>query len=202
MGWGNVPVYGNSSSVYQTKTPITIAPGQNWEQLACGSGFICGLKTNKQLTCWGSGDYALDYTTPKTWPGKYKYVSAKERHVCAVKEDGSVWCAGSNGKGELGSGEVQVGASSKDPVPVTMRDSSDETFVMVSTGNSHTCALSVDSEIFCWGNNNDGKYSAMAKLYIIEYVAYIFVCFCSSQVKLAKASLYLEQSNSQIPACP
>lgn len=72
-------------------------------------------------------------------------------HGCALGENGSVWCWGSNGGGQLGRGTVggdQPIARPVDGLP---------TIVQLSVGLSHTCGVGNDHTIWCWGDNTKGK---------------------------------------------
>lgn len=64
-------------------------------------------------------------------------------HLCAVKDDGTVWCWGSNFNGELGDGGAAVHADS--PVQIPGIDDA------VSTESR--CALREGGKVSCWGRN-------------------------------------------------
>lgn len=72
-------------------------------------------------------------------------------HVCFRTGEGGVWCRGSNGRGELGDGTFV----DRD-VPVRVLGL-DEPIVQLEVGHSHTCALSDDGGIQCWGENLLGQ---------------------------------------------
>jgi len=78
-------------------------------------------------------------------------VDAGEYHTCALRQgDGSVWCWGYNGKGQLGDGTVE---SHESPAPV--QGLSD--VVGLSVYEWHACAVKSDGEVWCWGRNNYGQ---------------------------------------------
>src|SRR5687768_3849628 len=73
-------------------------------------------------------------------------VSAGGAHTCAVRGDGSLWCWGSHGFGQLGLGD--------EPDPwVPTRVGTDDDWAKVSAGKSHTCAVRTDRSLWCWGSN-------------------------------------------------
>ena len=71
-------------------------------------------------------------------------------HTCAVRSDGSVWCWGSNGSGQLGDGSTN---SSATPLQV----SSLSLASMVSVGQDFSCALKQDGTVWCWGAGSAGQ---------------------------------------------
>jgi alpha-tubulin suppressor-like RCC1 family protein len=74
-------------------------------------------------------------------------------HVCAVKEDGTVRCWGSNSSGQLGNGTGGAGQFSASPVTVgsNLTDA-----VAVAVGTAHSCALRATGSVACWGANSSG----------------------------------------------
>jgi alpha-tubulin suppressor-like RCC1 family protein len=69
-------------------------------------------------------------------------------HTCAIKTDGSLWCWGYNGYGQLGDGTNTIRYT---PVPITSGVSS------VALGPYHTCAVKQDGSLYCWGSNQYGQ---------------------------------------------
>jgi alpha-tubulin suppressor-like RCC1 family protein len=72
-------------------------------------------------------------------------VGAGWGHTCAIKQDGSLWCWGWNGYGQLGDG---TNTSRNTPVQIMSSG-----VTSVSLGDSHTCAIKQDGSLWCWGNN-------------------------------------------------
>lgn len=70
---------------------------------------------------------------------------------CAVRKDGSVWCWGENGSGELG--ERPGGSWRASARPVHGLPPAKE----VAVGSSHVCALTLAGEVYCWGSNTSGE---------------------------------------------
>ncbi len=70
-------------------------------------------------------------------------------HACAVRQDGSVWCWGDNGEGQLGDGTT---VSRMAPAPALISDA-----VEVSSGINHSCARLRSGEVYCWGLNTYGQ---------------------------------------------
>lgn len=90
--------------------------------------------------------------------GYHQRLSASSSHICALNSTGTVFCWGSNAKGELGQpgsdmaiATIAQNPHADTPVPLT------ESIVSISTGKEHSCALSVNGTIWCWGGGQLGQ---------------------------------------------
>jgi alpha-tubulin suppressor-like RCC1 family protein len=87
------------------------------------------------------------------YPGSRIAAGMIGSHTCAVKEDGTVRCWGSNAVGQLGNGSGGTGQFATSPVQVVgLTDA-----VAVAAGTSHTCAVRSTGALVCWGSNESGK---------------------------------------------
>jgi len=127
--------------------------------IAAGDIHTCALLSDGTVKCWGQGSYGrlgsgtkADSPFPVTVTGisSATAVAAGGGHTCAVLSDGTVRCWGYNDVGELGNG-VQGGYST---TPVKVIGVSNATAIEV--GFIHSCALTVEEEIKCWGTNQSG----------------------------------------------
>ncbi|KAJ1486773.1 regulator of chromosome condensation 1/beta-lactamase-inhibitor protein II, partial [Baffinella frigidus] len=89
-------------------------------------------------------------------------VSAAYQHTCALLDDASVKCWGSNWNDELGQGDTTDRGGA--PNGECMGDSlpavdlgADRTAVAISTGSAISCALLDDATVKCWGGNWMGQ---------------------------------------------
>jgi len=81
--------------------------------------------------------------------------TAAGTHVCAVTTDGGAYCWGLNSSGELGNGSTTDATS---PVAVsTSGVLSGKLLSQISASTNHTCALTADGLVFCWGANGSGQ---------------------------------------------
>jgi len=74
-----------------------------------------------------------------------------DNHTCALKENGTITCWGSNGFGQLGNGTI---TDSSSPVSVTGLT---ETVVDLAAGGNHTCAVMTSGSVKCWGAGVSGQ---------------------------------------------
>jgi alpha-tubulin suppressor-like RCC1 family protein len=93
-------------------------------------------------------------------PGTAVGISAsKSSHTCAVFDQGTVKCWGSNNFGQLGDG---TGISRVNPVSVSEISSA----VAVTTGTAgYSCALLSSGGVKCWGNNANGQLGDGTTIY-------------------------------------
>jgi alpha-tubulin suppressor-like RCC1 family protein len=89
-------------------------------------------------------------TTPEPVEPVFGVLSAGVSQTCAVAEDGTGYCWGSNGAGRLGTGDSQSRAV---PTPVT----GGHRFSQISTLFYHSCGLTVDGTVYCWGSSSFGQ---------------------------------------------
>lgn len=78
-------------------------------------------------------------------------------HACAINGAGQAMCWGWNSFGQLGAptSEQCAGIYPCSTVPVAVTGG--RTFVAISAGGQHTCALDGDGSAWCWGLNSTGQ---------------------------------------------
>src|SRR5262249_37609380 len=72
-------------------------------------------------------------------------------HTCAFSDGSPVRCWGSNAGGQLGNNST---TDSPFAVPVSNLGGEVTT---VAAGAGHTCALTLNGDVYCWGSNAHGK---------------------------------------------
>lgn len=80
----------------------------------------------------------------------WQQVDSGGEHSCARKTSGRLLCWGGNFYGVLGNGGSGADADRTAPVAVAGDVAQ---WATVSAGSVHTCAVSVDGHLFCWGDN-------------------------------------------------
>jgi len=86
-------------------------------------------------------------------PGTWATVSAGAYHTCAVTNSGDLYCWGDDDFGQLGNRDV-VGDQDE---PFLVADPASGSWVSVSAGVTHTCAVDSAGNAYCWGEALNGK---------------------------------------------
>ena len=137
------------------------------DTLSIGRQFACALTENSSVVCWGRTDYGqtgigtsgsqayhnMTYVDALNGMGIVE-VSAHLDHACGLTSQGAVYCWGSNQNGQIGNG--QVGGNVLVPTQALLPQG--VVAKSLSQGPSaHTCIISTDGDLYCWGNNNRGQ---------------------------------------------
>jgi alpha-tubulin suppressor-like RCC1 family protein len=142
----------------QTPQRANAAVITGFTQVDGSQGFACALKSDGTVWCWGINDYGMlgngdgnrnRQSSPVQVSGltDVTQISTGFRTSCAVKSDGTVWCWGAGGQGELGN-------QRNDLYKITPQQVYNLTGVtQVSSGFRHVCAVKTDGTVFCWGQN-------------------------------------------------
>jgi alpha-tubulin suppressor-like RCC1 family protein len=78
-------------------------------------------------------------------------VAAGEGHACLRTRDGLVHCWGDDTAGQLGRG------TPGEPSPGAVKVEGLTGVVTIAAGDKHTCALTADKSVWCWGQNSQGE---------------------------------------------
>jgi alpha-tubulin suppressor-like RCC1 family protein len=130
-------------------------------QVACGSQHTCAIDNHGQVYCWGinidgqlgTGNDASQYSPravdlgkdPRGVPYVARQIVAGGYHTCALLDDASVKCWGSNFDGELGIGSADDHFLSPQAVKL------DGPARILAVKHGHSCALLEDDRLMCWG---------------------------------------------------
>ncbi len=161
----------------QAPAPVEGLTGVRAVSMAGASS--CALTADGQVFCWGSN------TTGQGGAGPLGTGSAKPRrveglppavevavggdHACARTATGQVRCWGCDLAGQLGDGRsaALLGLDAPDlvsrlsvtePVPVAGLPAATQLALgTAGTCNAHSCALTLDGEVYCWGENRWGQ---------------------------------------------
>lgn len=140
-----------------------IAAVQDVRKLALGNSHSCALLADGGSACWGrneDGQLGVGGTANSAMPLRVASldqaidIASGADHACVVRQDGTVWCWGSNKFGQLGFGEVGPGVSIPTQVPGIMNA------VAIGLGDAHSCVLTSERTVWCWGANAFGQSGA------------------------------------------
>jgi len=150
-------------------------------EIRAGGDHTCARTSDGRVKCWGpngAGQLGLDDTSSRgDGPGEMgaslsfvklglppgvtvAEISAGLYHTCALSSDGRVKCWGYNGSGQLGLGDTSSRGDGPGEMGATLPFvdlGPGVTVVEISAGGHHTCALSSDGRVKCWGYNFDGQ---------------------------------------------
>jgi len=166
-GYNGEGQLGDGTTTVRTTPNSTSSLGTGRTAVAISSGewHACALLDDGSVSCWGKnndgqlGDgTTIDRLTPtqtsNLGTGRTAVaISSGYAHTCAILDDGSVSCWGSNSYGELGDGTT----TDQNSPTQTSSLGTGRTAVAISSGAFHTCAIIDDGSVSCWGRNNDGQ---------------------------------------------
>lgn len=152
-----------NGDTYERSVPVDVT-GLTTGVTAVGLGVshTCAVINSDTVQCWGKNDYGqLGHDssgafedTPTDVPGLtgVQAVVGGRTHSCALLATGQVQCWGGYANGEIG----RIPATTAESIqPVTVAGI--ENITALSAGSHHTCALSNNGAILCWGRNIYGQ---------------------------------------------
>jgi alpha-tubulin suppressor-like RCC1 family protein len=129
--------------------------------ITTGENHTCALKSDNRVQCWGwnkRGQLGIGKSSIHLKPESVVNLSAGVAHLigggshtCATLDDGSVKCWGLNNGGQLGDGTAV-----KRTLPVDVINL-DQKVTALAAGYLHTCGLTTNKGIKCWGANGYGQ---------------------------------------------
>ncbi len=134
---------------------------ENVSEFALGDLFSCARDYKSEAYCWGYNNLGMlgqgvagetKVPTKTKFPYPTSSIKANWKNVCALKGDeGTLWCAGKNGEGQLGQGKASE--YSAEPLQVSLSNP----VLSFSVGHSFACALVSGGGVWCWGDNSSGQ---------------------------------------------
>lgn len=158
--------------------PVRVSSARTFKAVSAGAAHSCALDEAGALLCWGSGEdgrlgvaapdgcaladssvpCALEPEPLEPLPeGRaYSAVSAGGAHACALEASGALWCWGRGEYGQLGIGEPGDPPARSTPVEVG------GAYAAVSCGSGHTCAITGEGALVCFGDGSNGQLASSA----------------------------------------
>lgn len=120
--------------------------------IGTGDNLTC-VGISDTLLCWGRGALTVDETNA---PAAINVVGVGNDHVCGMLDDDSLWCFGSDARGQLGGGP-----GDQSPSPV-QPDLAGDAAIQLSVGAQHSCAITEGDgsgarKVKCWGDNRSNQ---------------------------------------------
>jgi len=146
----------------QRLTPVdVIGLGGSVAEIATSGSHTCALMDGGGVKCWGqdgSGQLGSGNEHRRLTPvgvvgldANIANIAAGPFHTCAATREGEGRCWGANGDGQLGDGTHELRL---DPVEA---GGLNRRIDMLAPGRRHTCALTRNKEVWCWGANTRGQ---------------------------------------------
>ena len=158
--WGaNVPDGDPEFFARQYATPTRVGSLSGWTDVSVAPYAGCGIESGR-VFCWGensNGGVGDGTTTNRTAPTQvgsatnWVQVATGGQHTCMRNAAGDAYCVGYNGYGQVGSGDFVTPQLSLTLVSDTLR------WTHLSSGGSHTCGITDDQRLFCWGQGVLGQ---------------------------------------------
>jgi alpha-tubulin suppressor-like RCC1 family protein len=167
-GHGNVYCWGindtgqlGGTSVAETYVPTPVSPAIDVSHIWAGPQHACAADDNGNAWCWGYGPEGQlgNGATPSQSPpvavsGQWPELALGYYHTCGISPSGTLACWGDDRRGQLGIGDTSRAVKS---VPQMIDTSAWGGSVLhVAAGGDHTCAVTTDQVVRCWGSNDDG----------------------------------------------
>ena len=147
-----------------------IPAGASLKQVATGGNFACVLASNNKMYCWGGNSYGQlgdNTTTQRKTPvevqqgaipsaATIKQIFAGPNNMCALTNDGKLYCWGYNLVGALGDGTT---TNKLVPTAVSQGTMPAGAIVrQVSMSTTVTCAtITTSVDLYCWGTGGYGQ---------------------------------------------
>ncbi len=153
---------GTNSTTSSSKPVNVVSLSSGVAAISAGAHHSCVLTTASGVKCWGLNYYgqlgnnrnSVSQETPVDVVGLSSGVaaiSAGAHHTCALTTVGGVKCWGHNGLGQLGNNSI-----TDSPMPINVVGLGSGV-AAISSGGSHTCALTTAGGVKCWGLNASGQ---------------------------------------------
>ena len=143
-------------------TPVDLPEGRSAKEIHTRNHHTCAILDDDSLYCWGrndSGQLGNGNTTDTPIPTLVDFGEAKVQKIaiggdfsCAQVGNYSLRCWGQNSFGQLGNGTTTDTSS-----PTSVSFPPGRKILSLQAGQYHTCTLTEDDDLLCWGWNPWGQ---------------------------------------------
>lgn len=180
--WGSNRLgYLGTGNYVDKASPTPVATALRFTSVSSGGGHTCALATTGNTFCWGEVNEYGELGTGTAGncgygvPGAcispalvdggivFASLSAGSDHTCGVAAGARGYCWGYPAAGRLGiqrPAEGPIGQTCSLGIYCELRPAlvdGNLAFRALSAGNIHTCGLTVDGIVYCWGSNENGQ---------------------------------------------
>ena len=125
-----------------------------------GGDHSCILTTHNTVVCWGRNDFGQVADGAVNTDSVPNYLEETEMleiaagisHSCAIDSSRNIWCWGDNEMGQIGDNSINTPTNL---APAQLP--SGLTASQITAGLSHSCVLTGNDLVYCWGDNENGK---------------------------------------------
>jgi alpha-tubulin suppressor-like RCC1 family protein len=169
-GYGSLGA--DNTVLLETGTPRPVDFSTDWVRVDAGGETTCGIR-GTTLYCWGANGFYqtgvnTDGMVPTPMPvmggGDYKEVSVGGGNACAIRTNGELYCWGGNQFGQLGDGTGMMFGRVM-PGAVLPGDAPSNAWKSVSVGDAYACAIHENGQLYCWGEDNEGRLGVMGIMF-------------------------------------
>ena len=171
--------YGTFTRPAQVRDTAGTGYWSDWKSISVNNSEgrnACGIRANGKAYCWGYMAYgALGNNTNSGFgngtpqevhtdvgsPGwsDWIQISSSFLHTCGLRANGTAWCWGTDGYGQLGNG---TGGGNGDKLrPFQVRDSAGTGYwtdwKQISANGVNTCGIRTNGTAWCWGGDSTGQ---------------------------------------------
>ena len=141
-------------------------------QVISGAKHTCALTKDGRVWCWGEGEakrlgnnerngslrpvLVVGINNSGRLNGVVQ-ISAGDIYNCALGSNGQVSCWGDNSRHQQGHSAVSNASGYPRIVKISQNGPPLEGIVQVACGHQHTCALTSEGKVWCWGSSSGGK---------------------------------------------
>lgn len=143
------------------KTPRIVDANESYIKVKVGKQFGCAISSLGKLKCFGDNTYGQagnGSLSPQLTPvvidsgNNYSDISLSSFVSCAITTSGILKCWGFNTYGAVGT--IAYNTSYQEPrVAVPTVVPIGQTVRLVKTETTHSCAITSDNDLYCWGMN-------------------------------------------------
>ncbi|MES2179879.1 MAG: hypothetical protein V4550_18605 [Gemmatimonadota bacterium] len=173
--WGhNLDSELGTGTAVNSLVPVQVSGGSVFKSISAGGGYTCGIAKDDSAYCWGSnaaGQLGVGDTERRLTPAKvlggltFASIQAGKGNstllpTCGVTLAGDAYCWGYNEYAQLGASTSETCVYRGTPTPCAttpIRVTGLGKVTSIGGSTRHSCAVTTDKQIYCWGDNARGE---------------------------------------------